>query len=331
MYGYHQTEAYVPPPVIRGRVPRNGYGNIDVYVPSMIPAGAVHIRHSEAARAATLIGVDYAEAVTGFRFRDRRGTAVLEGVVVAAEYQEATTAAIEAIEAAKEEADADRRTVEALRLWRKFLTGLKVVEHVKQYGKDGYVEMAQVSEGSEGDESVREDAGGFFPGINQIEIRRPPAQNLDAEQSIGYSRRRGGEVSDTYDLHIMETNEKHLMPNVCHRSTEEPHASFSESVELEAEEGQRFIISDPDEQRQDRHGSTCETRYNHAQGRLGVGQDTRVDASGSQSSQDTHERRSQASSRCCRVSYTDEDDDRGSLLSHDPADDDADPEWLSRC
>lgn len=38
-----QTELYVPPPVINGRVPKNSFGNLDIYVPSMVPPGGVHI------------------------------------------------------------------------------------------------------------------------------------------------------------------------------------------------------------------------------------------------------------------------------------------------
>jgi xeroderma pigmentosum group C-complementing protein len=43
LYTEDQTELYNPPPVVNGRVPRNAYGNLDVYVPSMVPRGGVHI------------------------------------------------------------------------------------------------------------------------------------------------------------------------------------------------------------------------------------------------------------------------------------------------
>ncbi len=29
--------------VVQGKVPKNDFGNIDLYVPSMLPAGAAHI------------------------------------------------------------------------------------------------------------------------------------------------------------------------------------------------------------------------------------------------------------------------------------------------
>ncbi|RSM05868.1 hypothetical protein CEP52_006002 [Fusarium oligoseptatum] len=92
-----QTELYVPEPVRNGRVPKNKFGNIDVYVPSMVPPGGVHIIHEYATRAAFLAGVDYAPALTGFQFKGRHGTAVLSGVVIANEYEEGVRAIIEGL------------------------------------------------------------------------------------------------------------------------------------------------------------------------------------------------------------------------------------------
>lgn len=43
-YTESQTDLYEAPPVVNGRVPKNSYGNLDVYVPSMVPKGGVHIQ-----------------------------------------------------------------------------------------------------------------------------------------------------------------------------------------------------------------------------------------------------------------------------------------------
>lgn len=43
LYAEFQTEVYVPPPVEDGRVPKNAFGNIDVYVPTMVPRGGAHV------------------------------------------------------------------------------------------------------------------------------------------------------------------------------------------------------------------------------------------------------------------------------------------------
>lgn len=43
LYAIFQTEIYIPPPIVDGIVPKNSFGNVDVYVSSMIPSGGIHI------------------------------------------------------------------------------------------------------------------------------------------------------------------------------------------------------------------------------------------------------------------------------------------------
>lgn len=43
LYAEFQTVLYEAPAVINGRVPKNSYGNVDVFVVSMVPKGGVHI------------------------------------------------------------------------------------------------------------------------------------------------------------------------------------------------------------------------------------------------------------------------------------------------
>jgi len=43
LYTEDQTELYEAPPVVNGRVPKNSFGNLDVFVPSMVPKGGVHL------------------------------------------------------------------------------------------------------------------------------------------------------------------------------------------------------------------------------------------------------------------------------------------------
>lgn len=137
LYALYQTDLYTPDPVINGRIPKNGYGNIDVYVPSMVPPGAVHVRALDAKHAAKLLNVDYADAVTGFQFKGRHGTAVVEGIIVASEFRDAVEAVLDGMAYAKAEAMEASRSAEALRLWRRFLVGMRVVQRVRGYRNDG--------------------------------------------------------------------------------------------------------------------------------------------------------------------------------------------------
>jgi xeroderma pigmentosum group C-complementing protein len=130
IYMFEQTDPYIPQPVIRGRIPKNKFGNIDVYVPSMVPQGGVHVMHERAARAAFILGIDYAPALTGFNFKGRRGTAVLHGVVVASEYEEAVLTVIVGLDDLDEELEQQRRSLKALRMWSRFLKVLRIRERI---------------------------------------------------------------------------------------------------------------------------------------------------------------------------------------------------------
>lgn len=167
LYAEFQTQLYVPPPVVRGRVPRNAYGNLDLYVPSMCPPGGTHVRHKLASKAARILGVDYADAVTGFSFKGRHGTAIVQGVVVATEYAEAVQEVIDGMIYEQEEAANAARTRESLRLWRRFFLGLRIAQRVNAIEIDGEKGPSMDVQ----DEIDREDkqmieaemAGGFFP------------------------------------------------------------------------------------------------------------------------------------------------------------------------
>ena len=66
MYAIDQTEFIIPPPIQNGTIPKNSYGNMDCFVPSMVPKGAVHVPLRSTVRICKRLGIDYAEAVTGF-------------------------------------------------------------------------------------------------------------------------------------------------------------------------------------------------------------------------------------------------------------------------
>ena len=132
----------------------------------MVPPGGAHVRHPEAARAAKIIGVDYADAVTGFSFKGRHGTAIVDGVVVASEYSDAIEEVIRTFENDRVRAEEQRRCLEALRMWKKFLAGLRVRERIEGYNIEGEKDSAingKLEEFQDEDTGKDEEAGGFFP------------------------------------------------------------------------------------------------------------------------------------------------------------------------
>ena len=194
MFAGFQTCPYEPPPVIDGRVPRNIYGNIDIYVPSMVPAGGTHIEHSDAARAAKLLGINYADAVSGFEFKGRTGTAVVKGAVVAVEYQEAVHEVIRGFEYEREEAILSHRTNTALVMWKRLLTGLRIQERIEGYEIQGEKE-AKRQETRESPENRP------CPGLDTSALARDvpdnagspiPTENLGKDQSSGEDDIRAG-------------------------------------------------------------------------------------------------------------------------------------------
>ncbi|OQE34882.1 hypothetical protein PENCOP_c015G04164 [Penicillium coprophilum] len=135
LYSRDQTEYIVPPPIQDGRIPKNEYGNIDCFVPSMVPAGATHVPLPGTVRVCKKLGIDYAEAVTGFEFGSKMAVPVIQGVVVAAENEGLLRDAwkVDAEEKRKrEELKAEKKI---LQTWRKFLFGLRIMERVRdEYG-----------------------------------------------------------------------------------------------------------------------------------------------------------------------------------------------------
>ncbi|USP74705.1 uncharacterized protein yc1106_01979 [Curvularia clavata] len=137
LYSKDQTDWIIPDPIVDGKIPRNAFGNIDVYVPTMVPKGAVHVPLKGTARICRKLNIDYAEACTGFEFGKQRAVPVITGVVVAEENEDMLIDAWEAEEAEKQRKEREKREKFLLGLWRRFTSGLRIVSRMKEeYGED---------------------------------------------------------------------------------------------------------------------------------------------------------------------------------------------------
>ncbi|RPD62250.1 Rad4-domain-containing protein [Lentinus tigrinus ALCF2SS1-7] len=175
LYAEHQTELYKPPPVVDGKVPKNDFGNIDLYVPSMLPAGAAYIPHKGTAKIARQLGFDYAEAVTGFEFKKRRAFPVITGIVIAEENE---SALLEAYWEAEQEADAKRRAKrqeQVIKRWTKLVQGLRIRQRlVEQYADRAPAEDAHAQSEAAAEKPTAEEepekpaAGGFLTGVDDV-------------------------------------------------------------------------------------------------------------------------------------------------------------------
>lgn len=140
LYSWDQTEYIIPPPIQDGIIPKNSYGNIDAFVPSMIPKGAVHLPLKGVVRICKKLEIDFAEAVVGFEFGNKRAVPVVKGVVVAKEHEKNVKQEWKKWSEEQKRKEEMKLEKLVLDMWRKFIVGLKIRKRVQaQYGED--VEM----------------------------------------------------------------------------------------------------------------------------------------------------------------------------------------------
>ncbi|KAF8527521.1 hypothetical protein BU17DRAFT_81725 [Hysterangium stoloniferum] len=162
LYAEHQTEIYHPPPVVNGKVPKNDFGNIDLYVDTMLPSGATHIPYKGAAKIAKELRYDYAEAVTGFEFKNRRAFPLINGIVIATENESAFLEAYWTSAQDAEEKERIRKEERVLKRWTRLVQGLRIRKRLQeQYANDPSGTIA--THGVDNREDiVQAEAGGFL-------------------------------------------------------------------------------------------------------------------------------------------------------------------------
>uniref|UniRef100_A0A182P8P0 Rad4 beta-hairpin domain-containing protein n=1 Tax=Anopheles epiroticus TaxID=199890 RepID=A0A182P8P0_9DIPT len=88
LFGYWQTEEYDPPTAEGGVVPRNAYGNVELFKPCMLPKKTVHLQLPGLNRICKKLRIDCAQAVTGFDFHGGSSHPVYDGFVVCEEFRD---------------------------------------------------------------------------------------------------------------------------------------------------------------------------------------------------------------------------------------------------
>ncbi|CCE81904.1 Piso0_002583 [Millerozyma farinosa CBS 7064] len=137
LYADFQTKLYIPPPIEGGKVPKNAYGNIDIYTPSMIPENGYLIQSSDfsmkvAEYAAKLIGIDYAKAIVSFQFGKARKSfshsakPTEGGIVIDSQFKDALVEVMESIKEEEQEYERLQLKLQSLKLWKFFLTNLRI-------------------------------------------------------------------------------------------------------------------------------------------------------------------------------------------------------------
>ncbi|CAG03267.1 unnamed protein product, partial [Tetraodon nigroviridis] len=132
LFGEWQTEEYQPPIAVDGKVPRNDFGNVYLFKPSMLPVGCVHLRLSNLHRVAKKLSIDAAPAVTGFDFHGGYSHAVTDGYIVCEEFEEILQAAwLEEQELLKQK-EKEKREKRVTSNWALLVKGLLIREKLKK-------------------------------------------------------------------------------------------------------------------------------------------------------------------------------------------------------
>lgn len=173
LYSREQTDWIIPPPIKDGKIPKNAYGNIDCFVPSMVPKGAVHLPLRGTVRICKKLEIDFAEAVVGFEFGNKMAVPIILGVVVAKENEQVVRDAWRAWNDEQRKKEESKMEKLVLEMWRKFVLGLRIRDRVQEdYGMN--LDAVQLTNGATEDRPIHIDddelPGGFMPSHNDDEL-----------------------------------------------------------------------------------------------------------------------------------------------------------------
>ncbi|KAF4523287.1 hypothetical protein B566_EDAN009410 [Ephemera danica] len=132
IFGPWQVEDYVPPPAVDGKVPRNEYGNVELFKPTMLPKGAVHLAISGLNRIAKKLNVDCAPAMVGFDYHCGGCHPVFDGYVVCEEFKDLLIDAHRQEEEERERRHEEKRQKRVYGNWRRLINGLLIRENLKR-------------------------------------------------------------------------------------------------------------------------------------------------------------------------------------------------------
>jgi len=130
LFGRWQTELFVPKPAENGMVPRNEYGNVELFKPWMLPIGCVHLPINTLRGTAKRLNIDAAPAMVGWDFSGGGAHPVYDGYVVAQERSEELMDAWNKDQEDKEERQREKREARVLGNWKKLVKGLIIKQRI---------------------------------------------------------------------------------------------------------------------------------------------------------------------------------------------------------
>ncbi|XP_047545754.1 DNA repair protein complementing XP-C cells homolog isoform X1 [Vanessa atalanta] len=135
IFGPWQVQDYEPPTAENGIVPRNPYGNVELFKECMLPKGTVLIKLHGLNRVAKKLNIDCAPAMTGFDYNGGYCHPVFDGFVVCKEFEDIITEAWLKDQEEQERKEEEKIDARVYGNWRKLIRGLLIKERLKaKYG-----------------------------------------------------------------------------------------------------------------------------------------------------------------------------------------------------
>lgn len=187
LFGEWQVEDYEPPLAKDGKVPRSEYGSVELFKPSMLPRGCVHIPISGLNRIARKLNIDCAPAMIGFDYHSGWSHPVYDGFVVCEEFKDTLIDAWNEDQAEQARKAEEKRIKRIYDNWKKLIQGMLIKERVREkYGRSSPADdeereemkkiAKEIKKEEEENEVASSSAGAVKRKIKQedIDAARPP-------------------------------------------------------------------------------------------------------------------------------------------------------------
>lgn len=137
LYGYHQTCRYINHSLgPNGELPRNEYGNIEIFKPWMIPEACSWLKMAHIAEILKEHAqFEFVPVITGFNFTVRPGFAVpiKDGVLVLKENEIQAKRIWFTSTMSKHKKDKQNKDLQSLKIWKLMIKGLKITKRLDAY------------------------------------------------------------------------------------------------------------------------------------------------------------------------------------------------------
>ncbi|XP_044729023.1 DNA repair protein complementing XP-C cells homolog [Chrysoperla carnea] len=132
IFGIWQTKDYEPPVAENGVVPRNAYGNVELFKMCMLPIGTVHLQLPGLNKVAKKLKIDCAPAVVGFDYHSGSCHPTFDGFVVCEEFKDVLLEAWEQDQIETEKRAREKIEKRVYGNWRRIIKGLFIRERLQK-------------------------------------------------------------------------------------------------------------------------------------------------------------------------------------------------------